>query len=123
MPARRYSNGAINLALQQLTDARELTAKAAEAARLLTLLANEHRLAILCELIGGERSVGSLVAAVGLTQSALSQHLAKLRAASIVTTRRDAQTVYYRLASAAATSVIKTLADVYCGRRPRKGSY
>ena len=65
MPARRYSNGATNLALQ-LTDARELTAKAAEAARLLTLLANEHRLAILCEVIGGERSVGSLVAAVGM---------------------------------------------------------
>jgi DNA-binding transcriptional ArsR family regulator len=122
MPARRYSNGAINLALQ-LTDARELTAKAAEAARLLTLLANQHRLAILCEVIGGERSVGALVAAVGLTQSALSQHLAKLRAAAIVTTRRDAQTVYYRLASPAATSVMKTLADIYCGRRPRKGSY
>jgi hypothetical protein len=71
MPARRYSNGAINSALQ-LTGACELTAKAAEAARLLTLLANEHRLAILCEMIGGERSVGSLVAAVGLTQSALA---------------------------------------------------
>ena len=61
----------------QLIDARELTAKAAEAARLLTALANEHRLAILCELVEGERSVGTLVDAVGLTQSALSQHLAK----------------------------------------------
>ena len=88
--------------LLQLNDARELNAKAAEAARLLTALANKHRLAILCELIEGERSVGALVKAVGLTQSALSQHLAKLRTAGIVATRRDAQTIYYRLASAAA---------------------
>ena len=60
----------------RLDDARELNAKAAEAARLLTALANRHRLAILCALVEGERSVGALVDAVGLTQSALSQHLA-----------------------------------------------
>lgn len=107
----------------QLNDARELTAKAAEAARLLAALANKHRLAILCELIEGERSVGKLVDAVGLTQSALSQHLAKLRAAGIVATRRDAQTIYYRLASAAAGSVMKTLADIYCRGRRRKLSH
>jgi ArsR family transcriptional regulator len=107
----------------QLNDARELNAKAAEAARLLMALANEHRLAILCELVQGERSVGALVDAVGLTQSALSQHLAKLRAASIVATRRDAQTIYYRLASAAAGRIMKTLADIYCGSRPRKVSH
>jgi DNA-binding transcriptional ArsR family regulator len=107
----------------QLNDARELNAKAAEAARLLTALANEHRLAILCELVQGERSVGALVDAVGLTQSALSQHLAKLRAASIVATRRDAQTIYYRLASAAAGRIMKTLADIYCGSRARKVPY
>jgi hypothetical protein len=65
----------------RLDDARELNAKAAEAARLLTALANRHRLAILCALVEGERSVGAL---------------------GIVTTQRDAQTVYYRLASAAA---------------------
>ena len=110
------------MALQR-NDARELTAKAEEAAGLLTALANAHRLAILCELVEGERSVGALVEAVGLTQSALSQHLAKLRAAGIVATRRDAQTIYYRLASAAAGSVMKTLADIYCRRRPRKISY
>ena len=62
----------------QLNDARELTTKAAEAARLLAALANEHRLAILCTLVEGERSIGTLVEAVGLTHSALSQHLAKL---------------------------------------------
>ena len=107
----------------QINDARRLNAKAAEAARLLTALANEHRLAILCELVEGERSVGTLVDAVGLTQSALSQHLSKLRAAGTVATRRDAQTLYYRLASAAATNVMKTLADIYCGGRVRKVSH
>jgi len=104
----------------RLHDARELTAKAAEASRLLTALANEHRLAILCQLVEGERSVGKLVDAAGLTQSALSQHLAKLRAAGIVATRRDSQTTYYRLANEAAGSVMRTLADIYCRPRPRK---
>jgi len=107
----------------QVHDARELTAKAAEAAQLLAALANESRLAILCELVDGERSVGSLVETVGLTQSALSQHLAKLRAAGIVATRRDAQTIYYRLASAAAGSVMATLAQIYCRPRRRKFSH
>ena len=107
----------------QLNDAKQLTAKAAEAARLLAALANESRLMILCELVDGERSVGTLVEAVGLTQSALSQHLAKLRAAGIVATRRDAQTIYYRLASEAAGSVMATLAEIYCRRRPRRASH
>jgi DNA-binding transcriptional ArsR family regulator len=107
----------------QINDAKELTAKAAEATRLLAALANESRLAILCELVEGERSVGNLVEVVGLTQSALSQHLAKLRATGIVATRRDAQTIYYRLASDAAGSIMKTLADIYCRRRPRKSSH
>ncbi len=106
----------------RINDAKELTAKAAEAARLLTALANESRLMILCELVEGERSVGTLVEAVGLTQSALSQHLAKLRAAAIVTTRRNAQTIYYRLASEAAGSVMTTLAEIYCRRRRRRSS-
>jgi ArsR family transcriptional regulator, virulence genes transcriptional regulator len=104
----------------RINDAKELTAKAVEATRLLPALANEHRLAILCELVEGERPVGKLVDAVGLTQSALSQHLAKLRAAGIVATRRDAQTIYYRLASEAAANIMKALADIYCGPKRRK---
>jgi ArsR family transcriptional regulator, virulence genes transcriptional regulator len=107
----------------QLDDAKALTAKAAEAARLLAALANERRLAILCELTKGERAVGKLVDAAGLTQSALSQHLAKLRAAGIVATRRDAQTIYYRLASDAAGNVMATLAEIYCRPRRRKTSH
>jgi ArsR family transcriptional regulator, virulence genes transcriptional regulator len=107
----------------RINDAKQLTAKAVEATRLLTALANESRLAILCQLVEGERSVGQLVEAVGLTQSALSQHLAKLRAAGIVTTRRNAQTIYYRLASKDAGSVMQTLAEIYCRPRPSKSSH
>ncbi|MDE2374786.1 MAG: winged helix-turn-helix transcriptional regulator [Hyphomicrobiales bacterium] len=99
-----------------IQDAAQLTKKVTKAARLLNALANESRLAILCELVEGERSVGSFVKAVGLTQSALSQHLAKLRAAGIVNTRREAQTIYYRLTSEPASIVMKTLADIYCNK-------
>jgi ArsR family transcriptional regulator, virulence genes transcriptional regulator len=112
----------MTLALR-LDEAKELTAKASDAAQLLTALANERRLAVLCELVEGERSVGELVETVGLTQSALSQHLAKLRGAGIVATRRDAQTIYYRLASEPAGQVMATLAKIYCGRRPRKSRH
>ncbi len=104
----------------RINDAKELTANAAEATRLLTALANESPLAILFQLVEGELPVGALVEAVGLSQSALSQHLAKLRAAGIVATRRDAQTINYRLASKAAGSVMTTLAEIYCRHRPRK---
>lgn len=95
-------------------DPARLAAKAGAAAGLLRALANENRLMILCKLIEGETSVGALVAAVGLSQSALSQHLARLRADRLVATRRDAQTIYYRLASAEATRVMQLLAELYC---------
>jgi ArsR family transcriptional regulator len=94
-------------------------AKAAAAAQLLKALANEHRLMILCKLTEGELSVGDLVEMIGLSQSALSQHLAKLRADGLVATRRDAQTIYYRLASADAGRVLQVLADIYCPPRRR----
>ncbi len=100
-------------------DIARFEAKAAAAARLLKALANEHRLMILCKLAEGELSVGDLVAAIGLSQSALSQHLAKLRADRLVTTRRDAQTIYYRLTSADAARVLQVLADIYCPPRRR----
>ena len=101
-------------------DPARLAAKASAAAGLLRALANEKRLMILCRLIEGERSVGELVAAVGLSQSALSQHLAKLRADRLVATRREAQTIYYRLASAEATRVMQLLADIYCAPARRR---
>lgn len=97
-----------------------LSAKAGEAARLLKALANRCRLMILCELADGERSVNELVSIVGLQQAALSQHLARLRVAGLVSTRRVSQMVFYRLSSPAAVAVINTLADVFCRDRPSK---
>ncbi|NYZ16478.1 winged helix-turn-helix transcriptional regulator [Azospirillum sp. RWY-5-1] len=84
------------------------------AVRLLKALANERRLMILCALGEGERSVGDLAARVGLGQSALSQHLAKLREDGLVVTRRCAQTIFYSLASREAAEVIAVLAGLYC---------
>lgn len=95
----------------------ELEASAAAATRLMKLLANEQRLILLCRLIEGECSVGDLAQYVGLAQSAASQHLAKLRAEGVVSTRREAQTIYYRLTDPAATKVIDTLCDIYRGGR------
>ncbi|WP_156467214.1 MULTISPECIES: helix-turn-helix transcriptional regulator [unclassified Phenylobacterium] len=95
-------------------DIARFEASAGEAARLLRALANERRLMILCQLTDGERSVGQLLPQVGLSQSALSQHLAVLREEGIVATRREAQTVWYRIADPAALRVVATLAEIFC---------
>jgi DNA-binding transcriptional ArsR family regulator len=92
-----------------------LAAKAGQAARLLGNLSNEHRLLILCHLSAQtEMTVGALVAAVGLSQSALSQHLARLRADGLVACRRDAQTMHYRIDDDAVVRVLALLRDIYC---------
>ncbi|GAA0608963.1 metalloregulator ArsR/SmtB family transcription factor [Craurococcus roseus] len=89
--------------------------KAAEAARMLRLLANERRLLVLCRLAGeGEATVGALAGAVGLSQPALSQHLAKLREDGLLATRREAQAVFYRLADPKAARLLALLRDLYC---------
>lgn len=90
-----------------------LEPRARDAAHLLKLLSSEQRLTILCRLSGGEMSVGELGKYVDLSQSALSQHLGKLRAEKIVATRRDAQTIYYRLADRTAEKLIGFLCDLY----------
>ena len=93
----------------------ELERKAGEAAGLLKLLANENRLLILCRLaMAGEMSVTSLVEAGDLSQSALSQHLGKMRDDGLVATRRDAQTIYYRIADKNAARLLALLKDIYC---------
>jgi ArsR family transcriptional regulator, virulence genes transcriptional regulator len=93
----------------------ELEGKAADAAGLLKLLANENRLLILCRLaLTGEMSVSSLTAAAGLSQSALSQHLAKMREEGLVATRRDGQSIYYRIADANAAKLLKALKGIFC---------
>lgn len=89
--------------------------KTAEAAQLLRLLANENRLLILCQLAQrAEMSVSQLAGAVGLSQSALSQHLAKMRADGLLATRREAQTVFYRIADRNAERLLSLLKDIYC---------
>ena len=91
-----------------------LQEKAGQASRLLKSLANERRLLIMCHLSQGEKSVGELEPLVGLSQSALSQHLARLRREHLVATRRDAQTIFYSISSDEAHSVLGTLYDLYC---------
>ena len=100
----------------------ELRNNAHRVSRLLKALSNERRLMVLCHLSQGEKSVGELERAVGLGQSALSQHLARLRRDALVQTRRDAQTIYYSLASAEAVAVIRTLYDLYCVESPSQAS-
>ena len=92
---------------------------AGEAARLLKALSNEKRLMILCQLGDGERAVGDLAPVVGLSQSALSQHLAVLREESLITGRREGVSILYRVTDPAALKVIALLADIYCP--PAKG--
>ncbi len=94
--------------------------RAGEAAALLKALAHEARLMVLCQLTEGEHSAGALQEASGLSQSALSQHLARLREEGLVATRREAQTIYYRLADENAARVLQTLADIYCPPTKRK---
>lgn len=104
-----------------MADVRALKSKAVEAEALLKALANEHRLTILCELHLGERSVSELQQSVGLGQSALSQHLARLRADRLVTTRREAQTIHYSIGSDQAAEVIALLHHMFCGPGCRRG--
>lgn len=91
-----------------------LQSRARRASTLLKAMGNPHRLLILCQLAGGERCVKELENVVGLSQSALSQHLARLRRDDLVTTRRAAQTIYYSLAGAEAQTIISTLYHLYC---------
>lgn len=87
---------------------------AATAARLLRALANERRLMIMCQLSGGERSVGELLPLIGISQSALSQHLAVLRSDGLVATRREGLSIRYSISNPAAAQVMVTLAVIFC---------
>ena len=92
----------------------DLAPKAAQAESFLKALANANRLMILCELHKGERSVTTIQNAVGLSQSALSQHLARLREDGLVSTRRESQTIYYSLANHNVSRFIGLLYEIYC---------
>ena len=93
-------------------DLSQFEASAAEAAKLLKALSNERRLMILCQL--GDRELAAGQIRVGLSQSALSQHLAVLRDQGVVATRRDGQTIFYRVSDPAAVKVVATLAEIFC---------
>jgi len=95
-------------------DPRVLEASAGRAAALLKALSNPHRLMVLCRLGEADCTVGELLAQVGLSQSALSQHLAVLREEGLVATRREGTSIFYRIADPAALKVIAVLIDIYC---------
>jgi len=95
---------------------KKLAKQAGEAAQLLKLLGHEKRLLVLCFLAArGEMTVGELVGVAKLSQSALSQHLAKLRADGLVEFRRASQTLYYRVVDRRALRVLQLLKEIYCG--------
>lgn len=100
--------------LTEDTSVAALQERADHVAERLGLVANAKRLLILCELVKGERSVGSLQAAVGLSQSALSQHLAKLREAGMVETRRESQTIHYRISDPDLGVLMAALHEAFC---------
>ncbi len=89
---------------------------AEEAAALLKSMANQHRLKILCRLAAREHSVSELEEIVGLSQSALSQHLARLRKDNLVSTRRSAQTIYYSIEDTKVEHLLQCLSRLYADR-------
>lgn len=95
-------------------DLDEFQEHADSAAALLKALSNKNRLMILCSLAGGELSVGELHRRVPLSQSALSQHLARLRNENLVKTRRESQTIYYSLHDDRSSRLIATLHEMFC---------
>ncbi len=105
----------MNASESKMHPASDMKSHASDAAGLMKALGNESRLMILCVLAEGERSVGDLNTMVPLSQSALSQQLARLRQQKLVTTRRESQTIYYALADGPADRVINLLHDIYCG--------
>lgn len=105
----------MNADSKSLPPASDMQLHATDAAGLMKALGNESRLMILCVLAEGERSVSDLNTIVPLSQSALSQQLARLRQQGLVETRRESQTIFYSLAEGPADRVITLLHDIYCG--------
>ena len=92
----------------------EMPAKAGLVADFLKGLASPHRLLILCELADGERNVSDLIAATGIAQTSMSQHLAKLKAAGIIDVRREHRSLFYFIGNAAARDVMAILYSHFC---------
>ena len=100
--------------VRDVSPASELEAHAAAAESFLRSIANRHRLMVLCSLVEGEISAGELSRRLGLTQSNLSRHLGTLREEGLVATRREATTIYYRIASDRVRTILQTLHGMFC---------
>ena len=105
------------LSPQDFTEFAALHKKATQAVELLKAMANQWRLMVLCQLAEGELTVSELQQTLGLSQSALSQHLAVLRREKIVKARKQGQSVYYSLAGEEAAKIMESLHDVFCGEK------
>jgi DNA-binding transcriptional ArsR family regulator len=115
MSARTVARAAASPAfVVDRTTIQRLERNATKACALLGAMANPSRLLILCQLAETEKSVGELQPLIGLSQSALSQHLAVLREKRLVRTRRAGQQIYYSLASREATALMQTLHEEFC---------
>jgi len=97
-------------------DPRRMAVAAGKASELMKTLGHKDRLMVLCHLISGEKSVGELAGLLAIPQSPLSQHLARMRKEKLVVTRREAQTIYYSIASEEAARVVGLMHELYCSR-------
>ena len=95
-------------------DAQRMASAAQKASELMKTLGHKDRLMVLCHLTSGEKSVGELASLLDIPQSPLSQHLARMRKENLVVTRRDAQTIYYSIASDEAAAMVTLMHDLYC---------
>ncbi len=95
-------------------DPRQMANAAQKASELMKTLGHKDRLMVLCHLTSGEKSVGELAGLLDIPQSPLSQHLARMRKESLVTTRREAQTIYYSIASGEAARIVGLMHELYC---------
>lgn len=105
----------VNSRTERCEDLAALEERAEHVAARLELMANPRRLMILCRLADGEASVGELQKVVGISQSALSQHLARLREAGMVATRRESQSIFYRILDPEIRAMMTALYDIFCG--------
>lgn len=108
---RSNQNPALN---EVKVNPRRMAAAAAKACELMKTLGHKDRLMVLCHLSGGERSVGELATLLEIPQSPLSQHLARMRKESLVKTRREAQTIFYSIASEEAARIVALMHELYC---------
>lgn len=99
---------------EQQIDPRKMASAAQKASDLMKTLGHKDRLMVLCHLTSGEKSVGELASLLDIPQSPLSQHLARMRKESLVDTRREAQTIYYSIASGEAERIVSLMHELYC---------